>query len=139
MERSKTSYSCAYFQAGSVHVRVRRDADEQMVLAHVYHRLSNLINVLTVQIFKDDWSHPSALQILGDTSLLNQFSSASPTYPGVVSNTASSFKLQLNTTGSSFGDLEQNCSQVDGKFTPAYKTRASELTALSPWHEEFHK
>lgn len=58
--------------AGSVHVRVRRDADEQMVLAHVYHRLTNLINILTVQIFKDDWSRPSALQILGDQSLMGQ-------------------------------------------------------------------
>jgi len=55
--------------AGSVHVRIRRDADEQMVLAHVYNRLSNLISVLTVQIFKDDWSRPpTSFQILGDTS-----------------------------------------------------------------------
>jgi len=61
-----------YFQAGSVHVRVRRDADEQMVLAHVYNRLSNLISVLTVQIFKDDWSRPSAFQILGDSTLVTK-------------------------------------------------------------------
>jgi zinc transporter 6 len=58
--------------AGSVHVRVRRDADEQMVLAHVYHRLANLVSVLTVQIFKDDWSRPSSFQILGDTALLSK-------------------------------------------------------------------
>ena len=68
-------------QAGSVHVRVRRDADEQMVLAHVYHRLSNLVSVLTVQIFKDDWSRPSAFQILGDTSLLSKASEARPSLP----------------------------------------------------------
>ena len=55
-----------------MHVRVRRDADEQMVLAHVYHRLANLVSVLTVQIFKDDWSRPSAFQILGDASLLSK-------------------------------------------------------------------
>ncbi|ESN92259.1 hypothetical protein HELRODRAFT_194308 [Helobdella robusta] len=41
--------------AGSVHVRIRRDADEQMVLAHVYQRLSTIIPLLNVQIFKDDW------------------------------------------------------------------------------------
>lgn len=64
--------SCDELQAGSVHVRVRRDADEQMVLSHVYHRLANLISVLTVQIFKDDWSRPTAFQILGDTSLLSK-------------------------------------------------------------------
>lgn len=58
--------------AGSVHVRVRRDADEQMVLAHVYNRLANLVSVLTVQIFKDDWSRPSAFQILGDPTLLSK-------------------------------------------------------------------
>lgn len=44
------------FQVGSVQVRVRRDADEQLVLAHVYNRLSNLVSMLTIQIFKDDWS-----------------------------------------------------------------------------------
>ena len=56
----KISFLCSNasknnYKVGSVHVRVRRDADEQMVLAHVYHRLSNLISVLNVQIFKDDW------------------------------------------------------------------------------------
>ena len=59
-------------QAGSVHVRIRRDADEQMVLSHVYHRLSNLLSVLTIQVFKDDWSRPSTYQILGDSSLLSK-------------------------------------------------------------------
>ncbi|KAH9519580.1 hypothetical protein Btru_003067 [Bulinus truncatus] len=42
--------------AGSVQVRVRRDADEQLVLAHVFNRLNNLVHHLTIQIFKDDWS-----------------------------------------------------------------------------------
>jgi len=70
-----------YNQAGSVHVRVRRDADEQMVLAHVYNRLANLVSVLTVQIFKDDWSRPSAFQILGDTSLLSKTSESRPSLP----------------------------------------------------------
>lgn len=62
-----------------MHVRVRRDADEQMVLAHVYHRLANLVSVVTVQIFKDDWSRPSAFQILGDTALLSKMEK--PTAP----------------------------------------------------------
>lgn len=48
-----------YMQAGCVQVRVRRDADEQLVLAHVYNRLSNLVSCLTIQIFKDDWSRSS--------------------------------------------------------------------------------
>lgn len=41
--------------AGSLQVRVRRDADEQMVLAHVTNRLSQLVPLLTVQVVKDDW------------------------------------------------------------------------------------
>ena len=35
---------------------MRRDADEQLVLAHVVDRLSNLVSVLTVQVFKDEWT-----------------------------------------------------------------------------------
>ncbi|XP_030053970.1 zinc transporter 6 [Microcaecilia unicolor] len=45
--------------AGSVHVRIRRDASEQMVLAHVTNRLCTLVSTLTVQIFKDDWLKPA--------------------------------------------------------------------------------
>ncbi|XP_029088144.1 zinc transporter 6 isoform X2 [Monodon monoceros] len=48
-------------QAGSVHVRIRRDANEQMVLAHVTNRLYTLVSTLTVQIFKDDWIRPALL------------------------------------------------------------------------------
>nr|KAF6430273.1 solute carrier family 30 member 6 [Molossus molossus] len=46
-------------EAGSVHVRIRRDANEQMVLAHVTNRLYTLVSTLTVQIFKDDWTRPA--------------------------------------------------------------------------------
>ncbi|KAF7247127.1 hypothetical protein EG68_09827 [Paragonimus skrjabini miyazakii] len=46
--------------AGSLYVRVRRDADEQLVLAHVTSRLSNLVKYLTVQVYKDDWTRTSA-------------------------------------------------------------------------------
>lgn len=50
-------------------MRVRRDANDQLVLAHVYSRLSAMISHLTVQIFKDDWSRSSAYQIINNTSL----------------------------------------------------------------------
>ncbi|RUS80548.1 hypothetical protein EGW08_011688 [Elysia chlorotica] len=55
--------------AGCVQVRVRRDADEQLVLAHVYNRLSNLVARLSIQIFKDDWSRASTYSsaVLGPT------------------------------------------------------------------------
>jgi len=42
--------------AGSVHVRIRRDANEQMVLAHVHDRLHAVVSDLTIQAFKDDWA-----------------------------------------------------------------------------------
>jgi len=42
--------------AGSVHVRIRRDANEQMVLAHVHDRLQAVVSDLTIQAFKDDWA-----------------------------------------------------------------------------------
>ncbi|CAI5445036.1 unnamed protein product [Caenorhabditis angaria] len=42
---------------GSVDVRVRRDADEQNVLAHVTEKFSSVITVLSVQVVKDAaWS-----------------------------------------------------------------------------------
>nr|XP_004667393.1 zinc transporter 6 isoform X1 [Jaculus jaculus] len=47
--------------AGSVHVRIRRDANEQMVLAHVTSRLCTLVSTLTVQTFKDDWMRPAVM------------------------------------------------------------------------------
>ena len=63
-------------------VRVRRDADEQMVLAHVYNRLSNLVSLLTIQIFKDDWSRASTYNILGSPAFAQNYPSmSSPTSP----------------------------------------------------------
>jgi hypothetical protein len=32
-----------------------RDADEQLVLAHVWNKLANVVQILTIHIFKDDW------------------------------------------------------------------------------------
>jgi zinc transporter 6 len=46
--------------AGSVHVRVRREADEQEVLSQVHSCLSSQMNDLTVQVMKDDLIIPAA-------------------------------------------------------------------------------
>ena len=40
--------------AGSLTVRVRRNADEQLVLAHITDKLANLVWPLTIQISKDN-------------------------------------------------------------------------------------
>jgi len=45
--------------AGSVVVRVRRDADEQLVLAHVTDRLFSIVPELTVQVNKDTSWRPA--------------------------------------------------------------------------------
>lgn len=72
-------YMYLLLQVGSVQVRVRRDADEQMVLAHVYSRLSNLVPILTIQIFKDDWNRASTYNILGSPAFSQNYpSSVSP-------------------------------------------------------------
>ncbi|XP_068183142.1 zinc transporter 6 [Antennarius striatus] len=54
--------------AGSAHVRIRRDANEQLVLAHVTNRLLPLVPTLTVQIFKDDWTRPLLTGVLSPPS-----------------------------------------------------------------------
>ncbi|XP_028943066.1 zinc transporter 6 isoform X2 [Antrostomus carolinensis] len=58
-------------EAGSVHVRIRRDANEQMVLAHVTNRLYTLVSTLTVQIFKDDWIRPTLSSVPIANNILN--------------------------------------------------------------------
>lgn len=63
-----SSLSVLVFQAGSAHVRIRRDANEQLVLAHVTNRLLPLVSTLTVQIFKDDWSRPLLTGALSSSS-----------------------------------------------------------------------
>ncbi|VDK34937.1 unnamed protein product [Taenia asiatica] len=45
---------------GSLYVRVRRDASDQLVLAHVTKRLHPFVKHLTIQVIKDDWTRPAA-------------------------------------------------------------------------------
>lgn len=61
---------------GSLHVRVRRDADEQLVLAHVSQKLTGLVQILTIHIFKDDWMRRSTHQLI--YSGTNQITSQMP-------------------------------------------------------------
>jgi solute carrier family 30 (zinc transporter), member 6 len=49
---------------GSLHVRIRRDADEQLVLAHVWNKLAGVVQILTVHIFKDDWMRRTTHQLI---------------------------------------------------------------------------
>nr|XP_022330845.1 zinc transporter 6-A-like [Crassostrea virginica] len=81
--------------AGSVQVRVRRDADEQMVLAHVYNRLSNLVSQLTVQIFKDDWTRASSYNLLASSSFPSPFplTAGTPRGPSPIMDQSQRYKV----------------------------------------------
>ncbi|KAM9803713.1 zinc transporter 6 [Neosynchiropus ocellatus] len=79
--------------AGSAHVRIRRDANEQLVLAHVTNRLLPLVSMLTVQIFKDDWTRPlltgtssPSLPPLGHAEGYAGLSSSLPSAPPLLSD-----------------------------------------------------
>jgi hypothetical protein len=56
---------------GSLHVRIRRDADEQLVLAHVWNKLAGLVQILTIHIFKDDWMRSRTHQLVYNQQNLN--------------------------------------------------------------------
>lgn len=64
--------------AGSLHVRVRRDADEQLVLAHVTNKLSHLVSPLTIQIIKDDWTRVSSISSFSSGHLDNKLTPPTP-------------------------------------------------------------
>lgn len=87
---------------GTIHVRVRRDANEQVVLSHLTNRLSNLVSDLTIQVFKDEWSwqpSPSRLLRQENATLLKY------TLPAVSASSAvslsSSSSAPLNSSSSS--------------------------------------
>ncbi|XP_023238092.1 zinc transporter 6-like [Centruroides sculpturatus] len=82
--------------SGSVHVRIRRDANEQLVLAHLVDRLSNLVSDLTIQVFKDEWAwSTTTLQILNESALK---------FPPLSSSTPSTISLNGRATDPSAGN-----------------------------------
>lgn len=127
-------------------MRVRRDADEQLVLAHVVNRLSNLISVLTVQIFKDDWARTSAYQIIGDTSLMNKIPSParSPvnevrpsgympgavSHPNIPNTNFMAFRAPSIPTIGTLGPLSSPSS-----YTPRSTLTRSDNSAFSPVYD----
>lgn len=56
---------------GSLHVRIRRDADEQLVLAHVWNKLAGMVQILTIHIFKDDWMRRTTHQLVFNQKNIN--------------------------------------------------------------------
>jgi len=59
---------------GSLYVRVRSDANEQVVLSKVTNLFSPLVTHLTVQVEKDDWALPSVAHATSTESSLSSTS-----------------------------------------------------------------
>lgn len=67
---------------GSLDVRVRRDADQQLVLAHVYNRLSPIVGNLTIQVVKDEqmWVKQSTRKNIASTCVKIPSNDKSPSF-----------------------------------------------------------
>lgn len=120
--------------AGSLHVRIRRDADEQLVLSHVWNKLAGIVQILTIHIFKDDWMRRTTHQLVYNQQSIN-FQLAPPasmsqfTKPSAVPPQPQQ-KLQMPTTESVSSGQGQNMtasyltsqtysSQLNNKNLPA--------------------
>jgi hypothetical protein len=65
MQRDEHFWTLSFgVMVGSLHVRIRRDADEQLVLAHVWNKLAGLVQILTIHVFKDDWMRRTTHQLV---------------------------------------------------------------------------
>eukprot|EP00040_Diaphanoeca_grandis_P016508 m.85188 g.85188 ORF g.85188 m.85188 type:complete len:348 (-) comp25844_c0_seq1:31-1074(-) len=81
--------------AGTIHVRVRRDANEQIILAQVANKLAHLIKPsnLAVQIVKDDWMSSTMPMSPRPFDLLTPSRECSTSSMLSTSSTASSLSL----------------------------------------------
>uniref|UniRef100_H2YY03 Cation efflux protein transmembrane domain-containing protein n=1 Tax=Ciona savignyi TaxID=51511 RepID=H2YY03_CIOSA len=91
-DNNKRRHHNGLTMVGSINVRVRRDADEQMVLAHVTNRLSPLVSHLTVQVLKDEWGSNSLLS----SNVLNTPRSVRSTAAAKTSSPSSSIIYGFN-------------------------------------------
>ncbi|XP_054710261.1 zinc transporter 6-like isoform X3 [Uloborus diversus] len=78
---------------GTIHVRIRRDANEQVVLSHLLNKLSSLVTDITIQVtksvFKDEWAWSSSTrQILNDSYM--KFPPTSEAYASTTSSSLTS-------------------------------------------------
>lgn len=111
-------------------MRVRRDADEQMVLAHVYNRLSNLVSQLTVQIFKDDWTRASSYNLLAGSSFPSPFPPTSGAQRGPSPILDQSQRYKMNKPFST-----DNIAQDQRTSTPIRAIPSFGTNRLEPSHQ----
>ena len=85
-----------------------------MVLAHVFNRLANLVSILTVHVFKDDWNRPQSYQLMNDNSFLNKGTVASTALNGGA-NAQSSL---VNAAGGGAAYAPMALQQQQGQYKP---------------------
>ncbi|XP_035218327.1 zinc transporter 6-A-like isoform X2 [Stegodyphus dumicola] len=87
---------------GTIHVRIRRDANEQIVLSHLLNKLSSLVTDITIQVFKDEWAWSSSTrQILNESFM--KFPPITEVYSATsipVANSSSTIKEALSSSNS---------------------------------------
>ncbi|KFM60469.1 Zinc transporter 6, partial [Stegodyphus mimosarum] len=87
---------------GTIHVRIRRDANEQIVLSHLLNKLSSLVTDITIQVFKDEWAWSSSTrQILNESFM--KFPPITEVYAATsipVVNSSSTIKEALSSSNS---------------------------------------
>ncbi|XP_070578270.1 LOW QUALITY PROTEIN: zinc transporter 6-like [Ptychodera flava] len=103
--------------AGSLHVRIRRDANEQMVLAHVTNRLSNVVSKLTIQVFKDDWARPTPYSSFTGSSIPTP-SIPSSKFPSSLATSKTNPTTAFNAFTPSFS-LAQHANSIGLPQTPS--------------------
>ncbi|GAB6021734.1 hypothetical protein CHUAL_004312 [Chamberlinius hualienensis] len=130
--------------AGSLHVRVRRDANEQLVLAQVTNRLSSFASVLTIQVFKDDWTRATSLQLLNESarnsyaSLSSSFSTTSTNYQPSIFHPEITNGAAANKHGSSISIAPSTVTLSSVPYTPLRDNPSQQNRKLSPSSTSTH-
>ncbi|XP_055943271.1 zinc transporter 6-like isoform X1 [Argiope bruennichi] len=110
---------------GTIHVRIRRDANEQIVLSHLLNKLSSMVTDITIQIFKDEWTWSSGTrQILGDHFLKFPTGSESYSLPTTVTTSVSSTEKEVILNP----NLSYKNSYASAYTAPSTKTHDSKKT-----------
>lgn len=118
---------------GSLHVRIRRDANEQVVLSHLTNRLSNLLSDLTIQVFKDEWSwQPTSRYMRTDQSALLKYNLSSSIPSSVISSPSGGNSLGTHVPALSTTASPSNAYTIDSSVNGIgnNSTHASDDTHL---------
>lgn len=108
---------------GSLHIRVRRDADEQLVLAHVWNKLAGMVQILTIHVFKDDWMRRTTHQLIYNQQNVNLLPMVPGSMPAPASSASTSSSSQFTSSNSNTNNNYSNFTQIplNSNYTSAKK------------------